>query len=69
MNDKKTYEFKFDDHAPSFLPEGKKWKLVWHDEFDGDSLDENKWGYRRYFWGKNRQLLLMKALNLTETVI
>jgi len=24
-------------------PEGKAWKLVWHDEFDGDKLDESKW--------------------------
>jgi beta-glucanase (GH16 family) len=24
-------------------PAGKTWKLVWHDEFDGDKLDESKW--------------------------
>jgi beta-glucanase (GH16 family) len=24
-------------------PEGKTWKLVWHDEFDGTKLDETKW--------------------------
>jgi beta-glucanase (GH16 family) len=24
-------------------PEGKTWKLVWHDEFDGTKLDERKW--------------------------
>ena len=24
-------------------PEGKTWKLVWHDEFDGTKLDESKW--------------------------
>ena len=24
-------------------PEGKTWKLVWHDEFDGAKLDEAKW--------------------------
>lgn len=40
------------DHAPSFLPEGKKWRLVWHDEFDGDTLDETKWNFRLNFWGK-----------------
>jgi beta-glucanase (GH16 family) len=39
-------------------PEGKTWKLVWHDEFDGDALDEIKWeippdGPRRgAFWWK-----------------
>ena len=28
-------------HAPSYLPAGKNWTLVWNDEFDGDSLDES----------------------------
>lgn len=39
---------------PSLLPEGKKkkFKLVWSDEFDGDRLDESKWGYRTNFWGQ-----------------
>ena len=27
-------------------PDGKTWKLVWHDEFDGTKLDESKWTYR-----------------------
>jgi len=30
----------------AFLPpplEGRQWKLVWHDEFDGPKLDESKW--------------------------
>src|SRR5512139_3065604 len=25
------------------LPAGKHWKLIWHDEFEGTSLDETKW--------------------------
>ena len=37
-------------HAKSYLPTGD-WKLVWNDEFDGDSLDESKWNYRLHFWG------------------
>jgi beta-glucanase (GH16 family) len=24
-------------------PDGKQWKLIWHDEFDGQQLDETKW--------------------------
>ena len=24
---------------------GQGWKLVWSDEFDGDSLDGSKWSY------------------------
>ena len=34
------------DHAKSLLPAGKKWKLVWHDEFDGTELDRTKWDFR-----------------------
>lgn len=33
------------DQLPS-APEGKMWKLVWRDEFDGTKLDEAKWVYR-----------------------
>lgn len=37
-----------DGHAKSLLPAGKKWELVWHDEFDGDTLDHTKWGFRTH---------------------
>ncbi len=30
----------------SRLPPGKKWKLVWSDEFDGAELDRSKWDFR-----------------------
>lgn len=30
----------------SLLPAGKPWKMVWHDEFDGDVLDRSKWDFR-----------------------
>lgn len=40
------------DHAPSFLPPGKSFRLVWHDEFDGDALDMSKWSYRTNYWGR-----------------
>jgi len=39
--------------APSLLPEGREFSLVWHDEFAGNSLDESKWSYRTNFWGKD----------------
>jgi hypothetical protein len=39
-------------HAPSLLPSGRDFRLVWNDEFDGDRLDESKWGYRTNFWGR-----------------
>ena len=41
----------FPAHEPSLLPEGPEWRLVFHDEFDGDALDESKWSYRTNFWG------------------
>ena len=39
--------------APSMLPNGRTWKLVWHDEFNGAELDTSKWGFRTNFWGVN----------------
>lgn len=30
------------DRLPE-APEGQTWRLRWHDEFDGDKLDERKW--------------------------
>ena len=38
-------------HAPSWLPNDKKWRLVWNDEFDLDHLDSDKWNYRLCYWG------------------
>ena len=39
-------------HVESLLPKGKSWTLVWHDEFDGDTLDESKWSYRLHLMQK-----------------
>ena len=41
-----------DGHADSLLPEGRNWKLVWSDEFDGTELDRSKWDYRLHMMGK-----------------
>ena len=43
---KNTQIYEVPGHVPSYLPEGKKWKLVWADEFDGTELDMTKWDYR-----------------------
>lgn len=40
------------EHAPSLLPDGTKWTLVWNDEFDGTELDRTKWDYRLSMMGK-----------------
>lgn len=45
-------EYKVEGHVSSYLPKEKKWKLVWSDEFDGTKLDETKWNFRKYFWGR-----------------
>ncbi len=44
------YEVK--DHEPSLLPDGRHFQLVWADEFDGDTLDTEKWDYRLSMMGK-----------------
>ncbi len=44
-------KFYVEGHEPSLLPAGKNWKLAWSDEFDGDTLDTDKWGFRLNFWG------------------
>ena len=46
----KKYEVK--DHAPSLLPDGHDYELVWSDEFDGAKLDTTKWDYRLCMMGK-----------------
>lgn len=44
-------------------PPGEAWKLVWHDEFDGHTLDESKWDVptdrkRRDGWWKRKAISL-----------
>ena len=45
------------EHVESLLPAGKKWQLVWNDEFDGTELDETKWSYRLHILQKRQQCL------------
>lgn len=45
-------EYKVDKHESSLLPDGKDWKLVWADEFDGTELDRSKWANRTTMMGK-----------------
>ncbi len=53
--------------------EGRQWKLVWHDEFDGDVLDETKWNRlgdwkrRDGFWIKEDAYLSGKGTLLLRT--
>ena len=57
-------KFYVSDHEYSLLPEGKKWKLVWNDEFDGTVLDENKWGFRLNYWGERFKAYTDKGVQL-----
>ena len=43
--------YQVEAHADSLVPEGKNWKLVWQDEFDGTELDTSKWNFRLNYWG------------------
>jgi len=47
-----TVETKVEGRAPSLLPAGRKFRLAWADEFDGDRLDASVWSYRTNFWGR-----------------
>ncbi len=53
-------------HAPSLLPSGRDFRLVWNDEFDGDRLDETKWGYRTCFWGRKAHWFATPEDNAVE---
>ncbi len=50
-----------DDQLPP-APNGKAWKLVWNDEFEGTKLDDSKWdipeGRRRDGWWSHKAISL-----------
>ncbi len=58
----RIYEVK--DHAPGLLPDGREWRLVWQDEFDGDALDTTKWDYRLSMMGKRHPAWTDKGVHL-----
>ena len=51
-------------HAPSLLPDNRKYKLVWQDEFDGTVLDTKKWDYRMSMMGKRHPAWTDKGVHL-----
>ena len=58
-----------DGHAESLLPAGKKWKLVWSDEFDGDTLDETKWNFRTHFWGYKSPTWTNEGIEVSDSTL
>lgn len=57
-------EFNVENHESSYLPDGKNWKLVWADEFDGTTLDTSKWDYRLCMMGKRHEAWTDKGVHL-----
>lgn len=57
-------KFEVKDHAPSLLPDGYDFELVWSDEFDGDTLDEAKWDYRLCMMGKRHPAWTDKGVKI-----
>lgn len=53
-------------HAPSWLPNDKKWRLVWNDEFDLDHLDCDKWNYRLCYWGYPSPTFTTEGVEVSE---
>ena len=58
----KTFEVK--GHAPSLLPDGYDFELVWSDEFDGNALDTSKWDYRLCMMGKRHPAWTDKGVKI-----
>ena len=50
-------KFEVFNHEPSLLPDGE-WKLVFADEFDGDSLDKSKWSFRKHIMRAEHPFLI-----------
>lgn len=40
-------DIKVENSSEDYAPAG--WKMIFHDEFDGDKLDTNKWSYDEGF--------------------
>ena len=57
-------EYKVENHESSFLPDGKEFKLVWADEFDGTVLDRTKWDYRLSMMGKRHPAWVENGVTL-----
>ena len=57
------------DHDYSLLPKGKKWKLIFSDEFDGAELDRSKWDFRLNFWGKRFETYTDEGVTVKDSLL
>lgn len=55
--------FNVEGHAPSLLPDGHRFSLVFSDEFDGDTLDTSKWYYRLHMAGRRHETYIEDAIS------
>lgn len=51
-------EYPVQGHVSSWLPEDTQWTLAWHDEFDGPTLDTDKWAFRTHLMGVRNETWL-----------
>ena len=56
-------KYAVEGHKDSLLPDNKNWKLVWNDEFDGDTLDETKWDFRLHLFHKPHPAYTTKGIS------
>lgn len=64
-----AYAQKVTDGFISQLPEGKKWELVWNDEFDGASLDTTKWGFRLHLMQTRHQTFTTEGVEVKNGLL
>ncbi len=57
-------KYTVENHEESWLPEGRSFKLVWADEFDGTVLDTSKWDYRLSMMGQRWPAWTDKGVHL-----
>ena len=58
--------FDVEGHARSLLPEGRQWRLIWADEFDGTVLDRNKWDYRLHLMHERHRPFTTMGVELRD---
>ena len=56
--------FEVKGHEPSLLPDGKHWRSIFSDEFDGVELDCTKWDYRLSMMGKRHPAWIDEGVHL-----
>ena len=51
------------------LPEGKAWKLIWSDEFNGNALDTTKWGFRLHIMQTRHQTFTTEGVEVKNGLL